>query len=125
MVQLIINGDIQLPKTSHDRYKCYEAPLKQKVEMISGRVVFEVRGYVQKIEYSYDYMGNDLCRKVLSVLRGRQEFSVVYLPDSGDEMQTGVFVCENLTEPTFAFSRSGKPYWHNLAFTLREVSPHA
>lgn len=123
MTQLIING-IVLPETSGGKYKCYEGTLSDQIEMISGRVVTEVRGHVQFIEYSYDYMGNDLVRQLLSALRAGTALTVKYLPDSGDDMKTSTFICEDLTSPVFAFSRSGKPYWHDISFTLREVRPH-
>lgn len=123
MTQLIING-IVLPETSGGKYKCYEGTISDQIEMISGRVVTEVRGHVQYIEYSYDYMGNELVRKLLAALRAGTALTVKYLPDSGDGMKTSTFVCEELTPPVFAFSRSGKPFWHDIAFTLREVRPH-
>jgi len=123
MTQLIING-IVLPETSGGKYKCYEGTLSDQIEMISGRVVTEVRGHVQYIEYSYDYMGNELVRKLLLALRAGTALTVKYLPDSGDDMKTSTFVCEELTPPVFAFSRSGVPYWHDISFTLREVRPH-
>lgn len=123
MTQLIING-IVLPEISGGKYKCYEGTLSDQIEMISGRVVTEVRGHVQFIEYSYDYMGNELVRQLLSALRAGTALTVKYLPDSGDSMKTSTFICEDLTPPVFAFSRSGKPYWHDISFTLREVRPH-
>ena len=123
MTQLVING-IVLPETSGGKYKCYEGTLSDQIEMISGRVVTEVRGHVQYIEYSYDYMGNELVRQLLSALRAGTALTVKYLPDNGDDMKTSTFICEDLTPPVFAFSRSGKPYWHDIAFTLREVRPH-
>lgn len=123
MTQLIING-ITLPETSHDKYQCYPAPLGQQLEMISGRIVVEARGNVQKITYSYDYMGDALMRPLLAVLRGGDVIDVKYLPDNSSEMAIGSFIVESLTNPTFAFSKSGKAYWHNIAFTLREVKPH-
>ena len=52
MTQLILNGGIALPETSKDKYRCYPSILNQQVEMISGRLVEEVRGTVQMIEYS-------------------------------------------------------------------------
>lgn len=124
MIQLILNGQVELPETSRDKYRCYPATLSQQVDMISGRRVLEERGHVQMIEYSYDYMGNELMRAVLGILRGGTSFPVAYLPDEGDELVTGMFLTESITQPTFAFSRSGVPYWHNFAFTLREVKPH-
>ena len=124
MTQLILNGGIELPETSRDKYRCYPATLSQQVEMISGRMVEEVRGHVQMVEYSYDYMGSELMRQVLAVLRSGKSFPAAYLPDDGNTLVSGVFLCQSLTQPTFAFSRRGIPYWHNFAFTLREVKPH-
>ena len=124
MTQLILNGGIALPEASKNKYKCYPDNLKQQVEMISGRMVEEERGTVQMIEYSYDYMGNELMRQVLAVLRSGKSFPAAYLPDNGDHLVSSVFLCTSLTQPTFAFSRRGVPYWHNFAFTLREVKPH-
>lgn len=123
MVQLILNG-IYLPETSRDRYSCYEELLGTQIQMISGRTVTEVRGKVQKITYAYDYMGNDLCRQILLVLRTGEPLVVSYLADDSDELKTGMFLVESLVNPTFAFSKRGVPYWHNLSFTLREVTPH-
>lgn len=123
MVQLIIDG-IYLPETTRDKYSCYPEQLGECVEMISGRQVVEIRGNVQKISYSYDYMGNDLCRQLLAVLRSGRSFQAFYLPDDWNEMISSQFICESLSNPTFAWSKSGVPYWHNVSFTLREVKPH-
>ena len=124
MTQLILANSIYLPETSHDKYKCYPAQLGEQVDMISGRRVLEVRGQVQMIEYEYDYMGNELMRQVNSVLRSGQSFTAAYLPDGGDSRVVSTFLTESFPQPAFAFSRGGKPYWHNVAFTLREVQPH-
>ena len=125
MTQLILNNTIILPETSKDKYRCYPSTLSQPIDMISGRRVVEVRGSVQMIEYAYDYMGNALMRQILGVLRGQTSFSVAYLADEADTMLTGAFLTESIQQPVFAFSKSGKPYWHNFGFTLREVRPHA
>lgn len=123
MTQLIIGG-LVLPQTSRDRYSCYEEDLGSQLDMISGRRVTELRGKVQIISWSYDYLGDDLCRPLLTILRSGGSFPVSYLPDTSNELQEGTFLKTSLTNPTFAFSRGGKPFWHNIAFTLREVSPH-
>lgn len=123
MTQLIING-ILLPETSRDKYQCYPGELSVNVEMISGRTVREVRGHVQYIVWSYDYMGNELWRQLAQVLRGNTSLTVAYLPDDGDELVSGEFLVESITQPTFAFSRGGVGLWHNVGFTLREVRPH-
>ena len=52
MTQLIINS-VVLPKTSGDKYRCYPTKLTEQLEMISGRVVTEIRGTVQVIRYAY------------------------------------------------------------------------
>ncbi len=123
MTQLIIDG-LVLPVTSRDKYSCYEEDLVSRQEMASGRMVTELRGKVQMITWSYDYLGDALCRPLLNVLRSGGSFEVSYLPDTGDEMVTSRFIKTSLTNPTFAFGRGGKAYWHNIAFTLREVTPH-
>lgn len=123
MTQLIING-ILLPETSRDKYQCYPGELSVNVEMISGRTVREVRGHVQYIVWSYDYMGNELWRQLAQVLRSNTSITVAYLPDDEDELVSGEFLVESITQPTFAFSRGGVGLWHNVGFTLREVRPH-
>lgn len=124
MTQLIVANNIYLPETSRDKYKCYPAQLGVQVDMISGRRVLEERGQVQMIEYEYDYMGNALMRQLNSVLRSGQSFPVAYLPDSGDSLVVSTFLTEDFPIPTYAFSRGGVPYWHNVTFVLREVKPH-
>ena len=123
MIQLIVNG-IYLPETSKDKYQCYPGELSVNVEMISGRTVREVRGHVQMITWSYDYMGNTLWRQLAAVLRGNTAFPVSYLPDDSDATATGTFLVDSITQPTFAFSKGGVGLWHNVGFTLREVTPH-
>lgn len=123
-IQLIVDG-VLLPTTTHDRYRCYEEDLKEQIQMISGRIVAEVQGTIQKIEYSYDYMGDAKCREVLKVLRSRGAKTVAYLPDDGDELRTSTFLVASITPPTLAFFGGNVAKWHNLAFTLREVRPHA
>ena len=123
MIQLIIGG-VTLPETSNDKYSAYSREIGTQIDMISGRRVTESRGHVEIITYSYDYMGNDLMRQVLTVLRSGTAFTAQYLPDDSDKLKSSEFVVESMENPTFAFSRSGKPFWHNISFTLREVSPH-
>lgn len=124
MTQLIIDG-LYLPETTGDRYQCYPAELGESLAMISGRMVREIRGVVQMISYSYDYMGGEAWRRLAAVLRSGKSFPVTYLPDDSDEMKTGTFLTDSLASPTFAFSQGGAGRWHNISFTLREVKPHA
>lgn len=121
--QLIING-LVLPVTSRDKYSCYEEDLGSQLEMVSGRMVTELRGKVQRITWSYDYLPDEIVRPLLATLRSGGSFPVQYLPDTADQLGSGQFLKTALTNPTFAFGRGGKAYWHNIAFSLREVSPH-
>lgn len=125
MTQIILNNSIYLPQTSGDKYRAYPSQLSTQVDMISGRRVLEYRGDVWMIEYEYDFMGNDLMRQVNSVLRSGQSFIVTFLPDNSDTMISSTFLTQDFPTPSFAFGRGGVPYWHGIAFTLREVSPHA
>ena len=69
-------------------------------------------------------MGDAVMRPLLAVLRYGSAFAVQYLPDNSDELITSLFLCESLTNPSYAYSRNGVPFWHNIAFVLREVYPH-
>lgn len=115
---------VELPYTSRDKYECYPEEVGSQLTMISGRVVWEVRGHVQKIHYQYDCMGNDKWRQVASFLRSSRAFTVQYLSDDNDTILQSEFICEKLTPPKYAFYQDGINYWHDIEFTLREVQPH-
>ena len=51
-----------------DKYKCYPTKLAEQLEMISGRMVSEIRGTVQTIEYAYDYMPDEQYKALLMAL---------------------------------------------------------
>lgn len=127
MTQINLNG-IALPEVSSDRYSCWEEILTRQVTMVTGRIVLEALEPAAKIwraSYTFDYTGNETLRQVLSVLRSGAPFPATVLPDNSDETVTSVFICESITQPTFAFSRGGVGLWHNLSFTIREEEPHA
>lgn len=123
MTQIIING-VMLPKTSGDKYRCYPVKLAEQLEMISGRVVTEIRGTVQVIEYAYDYMPDAQYKALLTALRSNPPLTVTYLPDDSADMVTSEFIVTAYPSPSFAFSKGDKPYWHGINFSMREVKPH-
>ena len=123
MTQLILNG-VALPEATRGTYRCYEESLYKDLTMASGRIVREIIGTVWRVEYAADYMGNALCRQVLSILRSGQPFDANILTDASDDPITTSMICTSLTPPSFAFGRDGTAYWHNIKFSLREVSPH-
>lgn len=121
MVQLTING-VDYPKTSRDKYRCYWKDLGESLRMANGRMVFERRGQVQVIEYTYDYFDDAMRMACLAELRSGNVLQVNYLSPEGDTL-SGQFRCTRFPQPTFAFCRGDKPYWHNYEFTLEGVEP--
>lgn len=124
MNQLIVNG-ITLPNVKGGRYTCYEDVLSESVEMISGRMVEEVRGVVYVVEYRNDSMENSMYQNLIATLRSGKSFTVTAIPDNQDETITSTFVCTERPKPTFGMEHLGEPVWNNISFTLREVYPHA
>ena len=96
MNQLILNG-VRLPEASGDKFSCWEEVLTRQVTMVTGR----------------------------AVLRSGAPFPAVVLPDARDEPVSSTFICDSITNPTYAFSTGGVGLWHNLSFTIREEVPHA
>ena len=127
MTQLILNG-VRLPEASGDKFSCWEEVLTRQVTMVTGRVVLEALEPASRIwraSYTFDYMGNDTLRQVLAVLRSGAPFPAVVLPDARDEPVSSTFICDSITNPTYAFSTGRVGLWHNLSFTIREEVPHA
>lgn len=127
ITQVILGNGIVLPQISRDQYACWEEELSTTKVMAAGNMVKELKspGKVWRARYQYDYMGNDLTREVLAFLRKGSSFYASVLPDNSDQLVTTKFFCVSLTPPTFSFAKNGVGLWHNLAFELREVEPHA
>lgn len=126
IVQVILEG-VALPETIGDQYSCYEAELSTSLVMAAGNMVKEIKdpGHVWVATYSFDWLDDETYQKAKAVLRSGDAFNAAVLPDNSDTMVSSRFFCTSYTPPTFAFSEAGKPVWHNLGFTLREVEPHA
>lgn len=129
MTQMII-GSTALPEQDNDVYAAWEDPLVTTVEMISGRVVQEVRGRgdrykVWRARNAFDWLDDATWQAVYPYLKGGKPFSAFVLPPNGTELVGGTFLVESLTDPSFAFEDNGEAVWHGLAFQIREVSPHA
>lgn len=120
MTQLTIEGT-DYPKTSNDKYKCYQEFIGESLRMISGRRVMERRAKIQVIEYSYDYFQPELMQQCLKDLRANKSLSVTYLEPESGTWRTDQFHCTQYPAPTFAFDRGGKPCWHNIRFKLESV----
>lgn len=124
MTQINLDNVLPLPEVSRDQYSCWEELLSVQVDMVSGRRVIERRGKIWKASYSYDYMGNDLMRLALNILRSGAPFVATVLPDNSDTPVTSTFIVESLDPPKMAFSRRDNAFWHKISFVLREERPH-
>lgn len=115
-------------------YKAYEEDGGVEVEMISRRMVRELRGNVWRISYQYGWFNDaDKDRLIEICTRGRREpIRCLFLPPNGSDMLTGDFFVTSFTSPRFMWSRTvlenGEekpvPLWADFALELREVYPH-
>lgn len=124
-IQLIING-VRCPTTTRDRYSATPVDYRQLLQMADMSWSEEVIGIGTRISYSYDKMGDGTYQELLKALRGGGVKTVSYLPDDGTtELVTSEFLVETMPRPTLQFYINQTPRWHNVAFTLIEVRPHA
>lgn len=121
MTQLIING-VELPYVKGGGYTCYAEPLTRQLTMASGRMVSEVTGTVWVVEYECQTMPNATYRSLIAALGG--VLDVQFLPDTGDELIHGEFLCTERPKPKLAFVHHGEPVWEIGRMSLREVNPH-
>ena len=107
--QLLLDG-VLLPEASGDKFSCWEETLTRQVSMVTGRVVLESlepEPRIWRASYTFDYMGNEKLRQVLEVLRRGAPFPASVLPDNRVELVSSIFICESLTNPSYAFSANG------------------
>ena len=125
MTQLILDG-IQLPESQDRGYYAHKIEQSVSVEMISGRMVKEVRGDVWEIQYQYGFLEENMKNKLIAACdKGRREPILCgFLPqDSNGELKYSSFFVTDFHAPDFMWSKDGKPMWADFAVTLREVKP--
>lgn len=124
--QLIIEGTVYPEAVGSDgEYRCEDEILSEQVEMISGRIVEEVRGTVKRIYYTYKWFDDTLMRKCLQDLKGKRVVNVTFLQPETEGRVSSQFLCTEIPNPQYSMSVEGKPYWTGISFSLREVRPHA
>ena len=126
ITQLILDG-LPMPEVSYDKYVAWEEELNVDLVMADRSMVRQVpdKNKVYRANYTYDVLDTETRNKALATLQGGKPFRAsVLLPQSG-ELVTSDFYCVSLTPPSFAFNDNGEAVWHNMAFSLREVTPHA
>jgi len=124
MRQLIIEG-IALPEARNDNYKCYPHDETMDIRAISGRLYTEKSYTFVVIEYSFDYLKDEIRWPLQELLRSNTSLGVSYLPDDSNELRHDFFKCTKHAPRNYAFSRGGKAYWHGISFTLEGVNPLA
>lgn len=139
MTQLILDAGgltVELPESQKGGYTVQRVPLGVDVEMISGRMVREVRGSVWQISYQYGFFDTEMKNKVIAACeKGRkQAISVGFLPQDADDgaLTYRNFLVTSFTRPKFMWSRTSAssdgspaytPLWADFQVELREVSP--
>ena len=125
MTQLILDG-ITMPESIKGGYAVDRQPLSVDVEMVTGRIVRELRGSVWVITYQYGYFDDAMKNAVLSAVEKgrRQPIRCGFLPpDSAGALTYSDFLVTEFSYPTFMWSASGKPFWADFSVELREVKP--
>lgn len=133
MTQLILDTDgdaVALPESRHEKYYAKRLPLSEDVEMISGRLVRELRGNAWVVGYQYGYFTTGLKNRVIAACEKgkRTPISCAFLPpESAGALTTSRFFVTEFTYPKFFFGRAGGdrpiPMWGGFSLTLREVKP--
>lgn len=140
MTQLILdtNGlNIVLPESKKNGYTANKQPLYVDVQMVTGRLVRELRGNVWVVSYQYGFFDDDTKNRLIEVCeKGQREpITCGFLPPkSVNELQYSEFLVTDFQTPKFMWSRhetspDGKtdvpvPVWVDFAVTLREVNPN-
>ena len=130
MTQLILDTteyNVTLPESRKGGYTIETQPLSVDVEMVSGRMIRELRGNVWVIKYQYGYFDNEMKNKVLSACEKGKRTAIHcgFLPqESEQELTYSDFLVTSFTRPKFMWSRSGNPLWADFQVELREVRPH-
>lgn len=137
MTQLILDTEgynISLPESRKGGYTAEPRPLSVDVEMVTGRMVRELRGNVWYITYQYGFFTDtEKNNLIVACQKGqRQAIRCGFLPPNSSQALTySDFLVTSFTYPKFMWSRltpSGDvlapvPMWGDFALELREVRP--
>ena len=140
MTQLILDTtgyNIVLPESIKDGYYADKQPLSVDVEMVTGRLVRELRGNVWVVRYQYGYFDDTTKNNLIAACeKGRkQAITCSFLPPtSAEALTTANFLVTSFSYPKFMWSRkviqAGEtttnvpvPVWGDFSLELREVKP--
>lgn len=135
MTQLILDTEglaVVLPESTKKRYWAERVPGATEVEMISRRLVKELRGEIWQISYQYEYFSEDLKNRVIQAVRKgqREPITCAFLPpESAGELIYSRFWVESFKYPVYMWGKrlpgNGGivPLWADFSLVLREVKP--
>ena len=137
MTQLILdtNGTpVYLPESRKGGYTAEKRPLSVDVEMVTGRMVRELRGSVWVITYQYGYFTDEEKNKVIAACQKGQQQNIqcaFLAPTSGGALSYSSFLVTSFTYPKFMWSKRTSmeedaeivPMWGDFSMELREVKP--
>lgn len=131
LTQLILDTDgynLILPESWKGRYNAQLTPLSEDVEMVTGRLVRELRGSVWVLDYEYGYFKTEMKNRVIAACEKgkRTPIACAFLPpDSEGELSRSRFWVTKFTYPKFAWGQGTPPVplWGEFSLTLREVEP--
>lgn len=131
MTQIILdteNANIELPESRKNGYSVTRTPLYSDVEMISGRITREFRGFVYETSYQYGYFTDEQKNLILATVEKGIRTPItcgILLQDN--TMIFSDFLVTNIQKPKFMWGQSKdgsvSPLWMDFSFTMREVNP--
>ena len=134
MTQLIIDtdtggGNITLPESINNGYSVAREPLYVDVEMYSGRLTREMRGYVWRVSYQYGYFDETTKNALIAACEKgiTQPIKCSFLQQGAQSPYTlteGWFLVTSFKRPRFMWGRGNTPIWADFRVELREVTPH-
>ena len=138
MTQLILDTkgyNFSLPESRKGGYLAYQEDLGEELQMVTGRIVKEIRGTVWHVSYQYGFFGDDEKDKLISICEKgiKQPIVCGFLPptSSGALVYSSFFVI-SFNYPKFMWSSEllgantstvPVPLWGDFSFELREVEP--
>ena len=125
MNQLVLDTTgtpVTLPESQKGGYIAELKPLSVDVEMVTGRIVRELRGNVWVLRYQYGYFTDQMRNSVLSACeKGRgQAITCLFLPPHSEQMITSKFM---ITDGEPIETLVPVPMWGDFSVELREVKP--
>ena len=128
ITQLVLDVDgvnLSLPESRNGGNNVSREMQAVSVEMISGRVVRELRGSVVRVSYQYGYFNDEMKTKFLYACekgRGTPITCGVLFPDRA-ELSYSKYWVTGIGYPKFMWSREGEPLWADFRVELQEVEP--